>query len=120
MLCCVPVMGGGWIDPRWGRARRVALARVEGGAIRDWTEVEVEWDALKDQGSEGAHHARVARFIREQGVDAVVAHHMGDDMHHMLGTMGVAVWLGAEGGARDAVLAAAARQSPGAHEGFPP
>ena len=107
MLCCVPLNDDGSIDPRWGRARRVALARVEGGAITEWTDVEVGWDALKDAGAEGAHHARVARFLRERGVDVVLAHHMGRDMHHMLGRMGVVVWLGAAGDARPAVLAAA-------------
>lgn len=110
MLCCIPVSGDGSIDPRWGRARSVAIARVEGGAITEWTEVEVGWDTLHDTGAEGAHHARVARFVRERGVDVVLAHHMGDGMHHMLGRMGVAVRLGAAGDARGAVLAAAAQE----------
>lgn len=108
MLFCVPVSGDGSIDPRWGRARRVALSRVEDGVITQWTEVEVDWDTLKDTATEGAHHARVARFLRERGVDVVIAHHMGRDMHHMLGRLGVAVRLGAAGDAGPAVLAAAA------------
>ncbi len=58
-------------------------------------------------GSEGGHHARVARFLLEHGTEVVVADHMGDPMLHMLAEMGVEVRLGASGDARAAVLAAA-------------
>ena len=33
MIVCVPVDGGGAVDPRWGRAARVALASVVDDAI---------------------------------------------------------------------------------------
>ena len=33
MVVCVPVMSGGQIDPRWGRAARVAILDVEDGAV---------------------------------------------------------------------------------------
>ena len=72
MVMCVPVMSDGQIDPRWGRA------------------------------------ARVASFLREQGVQVVVAHHIGPGMATMLGRMGLTVRLGASGDARQAALAAAA------------
>ncbi len=108
MIVCVPVNSTGEVDPRWGRAARVALASVEGGAIADWQEHDVHWDSLHDAGGEGAHHARVARFLREHRVALVVADHMGDGMTRMLGTMHVGVHLGAAGDARLAVLTAAA------------
>ena len=106
MLLCVPVTGDGRIDPRWGRAARVAIADVEDGALASWREVDVAWDDLHDRGTEGGHHARVARFLREQSVQAVLAHHMGPDMLHMLERMGLTVRLGASGDAREAAMAA--------------
>ncbi|HET9092057.1 MAG TPA: NifB/NifX family molybdenum-iron cluster-binding protein [Acidimicrobiales bacterium] len=106
MIVCVPVDASGAVDPRWGRAGRVAIATVEDGEIREWNEVDVGWDALHDEGSEAAHHARVARFLRQHGVEVVVAHHMGAGMTKMLATMGVALEDGAEGDARAAVVSA--------------
>ncbi len=64
MRVCVPVTADGKVDPRWGRASRVAVADVADGGIRDWQEFAVDWDVLHDQGTEGAHHARIARFLR--------------------------------------------------------
>ncbi len=106
MRVCVPVTPTGQVD-RWGRARQVAVAKVMSGEIVDWQLSNVGWDDLHDAGTEGAHHARVARFVREQGVEAVVAEHMGADMAHMLHRLGMTVHLGASGDARTAVLAAA-------------
>ena len=117
MVMCVPVMSDGQIDPRWGRAARVAIVDVEDGAVAGWREFDVAWDDLHDVGSEGAHHARVVRFLREQGVQTVLAHHMGPDMLTMLGRMGLTVRLGASGDARQAALAAAASAI---REGQPP
>jgi predicted Fe-Mo cluster-binding NifX family protein len=112
MILCVPVTPSGEVDPRWGRAATVAVADVRDGRIVQWGTVEVAWDALHDAGTEGGHHARVAGFLRERGVQVVVADHMGDPMVHMLGLMGVATRLGAAGDARQAVLAAAAAATP--------
>ena len=56
--------------------------------IEDWQELDVGWDSLRDSGGEGSHHARVARLLRDHEVEAVVAHHMGDGMRHMLEKMG--------------------------------
>lgn len=117
MIVCVPVTLAGAIDPRWGRAARVAVVDVQDGAITSWQEIEVGWDALHDMGSEGGHHARVARFLQDQGAEVVVANHMGDPMLQMLAKMGVEVRLGASGDARSAVIAAAEgpanRRAPG-------
>ena len=104
MIVCLPVTQEGFLDPRWGRADRVAIAKVTANGIQSWQEVDVGWGLLHDSGTEGAHHARVARFLREQEVEAVVANHMGPPMELMLGKMGIEVHLGAAGSAREAAL----------------
>ena len=76
MRVCVPTTADGQVDPRWGRADRVAVADVADGEIRDWQEFTVAWGTLHDQGTEGAHHARVARFLRDNQVQAVAADHV--------------------------------------------
>jgi len=63
MRVCVPITAEGQVDPRWGRADRVAVASVVDGEIADWQEFTVGWGTLHDEGTEGAHHARVARFL---------------------------------------------------------
>jgi predicted Fe-Mo cluster-binding NifX family protein len=107
MVICLAVADDGCIDPRWGRAQRVAIATAENGAITGWEEFGVSWDTLHDTGSEGTHHARVARFLREHQVDTVLAHHMGEGMAGMLQKMDVTVRLGIVGDARRAVTSAA-------------
>ena len=107
MKVCVPVTGDGEVDPRWGRAQRVAVADVAGGQIRDWQEFEVGWGTLHDEGTEGAHHARVARFLREHQVEAVAVQHVGAGMERMLGTMAIRIVAGPERDARAAARAAA-------------
>jgi predicted Fe-Mo cluster-binding NifX family protein len=92
-------------------AERVAIAQVTGAGIGVWQEFEVGWHALHDAGTEGSHHARVARFLQEHHVEAVVANHMGAPMVHMLERMGVKVWLGAAGNAREAAMGAIDSQS---------
>ena len=108
MIACVPVDGQGQTTPGWGRSHRVAVASTSDGAVTDWQEIDVGWDTLHDEGTEGAHHARVARFLIDQKVELVVAEHMGDPMVRMLGTMGIATSLGVHGDARAALLAAVA------------
>ena len=103
MVVCVPVTADGEVDPRWGRAERLAVAVVDGRSISRWDEHQVGWGELHDLTGEGGHHARVARFLLDHRVQLVVAHHMGPPMEHMLGKMGVEVRLGAEGDARQAV-----------------
>lgn len=104
MIVCLAVTQEGLVGPRWGRAERVAVAEVSQSGIEGWNEFDVGWDHLHDSGTEGGHHARIARFLREHKVEAVVAGHMGPDMEHMLGKMGIEVRLGAAGGAREAAL----------------
>ena len=106
VIACVPVTEDGQVDHRWGRADWIAVANVTDGEIESWQEIEVSWDRLHDEGTPARHHARVARFLRENHVEAVVAHHVGDGMVKMLDTMHVPLFLEATGDARAAVLAA--------------
>lgn len=107
MLICVPIQFDGQVDPRWGRAARVAIGEMSDDALTAWHEFDVGWNDLHDQGTEGGHHARVARFLKAHGVEMVVAHHVGPEMVTMLDRMGLRVRLGASGDARQAVLRAA-------------
>ncbi len=106
MIVCVPVGPDGAVDPRWGRARRVAIAEIQDGLVRRWDEIDVGWDTLHDQGTEGGHHARVATFLKDHGVEGVILDHAGEPMLQMFRSMGLRVWLGASGDARNAALAA--------------
>jgi predicted Fe-Mo cluster-binding NifX family protein len=107
-IACIPVTPDGQVGGGFGRAPRVAIARTQGGALTDWQEIPVGWDVLHDTGTEGGHHARVARFLMDHAVELVVVSHLGDGMRRMLEGMGVALVTGAEGEARSAVLEAAA------------
>ncbi len=108
MIVCVPVTSEGLVDPRWGRADVIALADVHNGVIGSWQEIEVSWSTLHDEGTSAQHHARVARFLRQNHVDGVVAHHVGDGMIRMMGVMKLPLFLDARGDARQAVLDALA------------
>lgn len=109
MVVCVPVLPDGTVDPRFGRAARVAVMHVEDGTIVATDEHDVGWDVLHDAGPEGSHHGRIARFLVEHGVEAVVAGHVGPPMVATMTKMGIRVSMGAGGDARLAVLAALAR-----------
>jgi hypothetical protein len=52
MRVCVPITAEGQVDPRWGRADRVAVASVVDGQIAGWQEFTVGWGQLHDEGSE--------------------------------------------------------------------
>jgi predicted Fe-Mo cluster-binding NifX family protein len=108
MILCVPVTSNGLVDPRWGRARSVAVAQVSNGNIDQWQEFDVAWDRLHDEGTPAQHHARVARFLLQNHVQGVVANHVGEGMVRMLSTMKLPLFLDADGDARAAVLAASA------------
>ena len=102
IIVCVPVTADGVLDPSWGRAERVAVATVSEDGIDDWQEFDVGWGSLHDSGTEGSHHARIARFLRDHSVEAVAAHHMGPPMANMLEKMGLSVRLDQTGSAREA------------------
>ena len=107
MIVCVPVTPDGMVDGGWGRAARVAVAKVEGGRITAWAEYPVGWDVLHDVGTEGGHHGRIATFLKDHAVEVVVAGHMGPPMVQMLGKMRIIVRVGVAGEARTAVALAA-------------
>lgn len=109
MIFCIPVTADGQTGGGWGRARRLAFATVADGQITTWDEVDVGWDVAHDAGTEGSHHARVAKTLLDRQVDAVVTGHMGDGMVRMLATMKIRTYLGATGDARAAVVAAMAQ-----------
>ena len=104
MIVAVSVTADGRVGGGWGKSERVAIARVEGGKIEDWKVYETAWDRLHDEGTEGSHHARIARFLMEHKVERVVTGHMGPPMQRMLAQMGIVANLGGQGDARAAVL----------------
>ena len=61
---------------------------------------------MHDEGTEGAHHARIVRFLRDHEVQVVVARGIGPGMQRTLGSMGVRAVTGATGDARAAALSA--------------
>ena len=107
MRLCAPVTDEGLIDRRWCRANRVAVAQVAGDRIVDWQEFDVGWNELHDAGTDSEHHARMAEFLRNHAVNAVVVDHMGRCMRSTLDRMEVAIHPGAAGVARAAVEEAA-------------
>jgi predicted Fe-Mo cluster-binding NifX family protein len=107
MIVCVPLTPAGQVGGGWGRAERVAVADLRNGQIVSWTEREVRWDALHDVGTDGGHHARIATFLEDHGVEVVVAGNMGPPMQQMLMQMRIVARLGVSGDARQAVLAQA-------------
>ncbi len=96
------IQAEGQVDPRWGRADCVAVASVVDGEIADWQEFTVGWGTLHDEGTKGAHHARVARFLRDNQVQAIAVGHVGPGMQRMLGSMAIRVVNGLGGDARSA------------------
>ena len=109
VVVALPVAPGRRLGHSWGKAPVVALATVRGAEVVGWEEHEVRWDVAHDEGHHGSHHARVVRFLREHGVTAVAADHMGEPMVHTLGRLGVVVLLGAGDDGEAAALAAASR-----------
>lgn len=107
MILLATIGPGGEVGGGLGRASRVAVASVTEGSIASWEEVEVGWDRLHGEGTEGAHHARIVRFLRDHDVQLVLASHIGPGMQRTLSSMGVGIAVGAHGDARRAVLDAA-------------
>lgn len=100
---CIPIDDQGGVEPRWGKAPKVAIAKVDGGQVQAWEEFSVGWDVLHGQNGEGQHHARVAKFLMDHGVTEVAAQHMGHGMEHMLQSMHLELHLGVNGMAKTVV-----------------
>ena len=107
MIIAAAVQPDGSLGHSWGKARSVVVATVEADAIVDWRPYEVAWDLLHDEGTPGAHHARVVTFLQAHGVEMVLVDHVGDGMRRMLSSMGVELREGVQGDARTAMVAAA-------------
>ena len=108
MIICTPITPTGDIAHSWGRARSVALITVETGEVVAMETRDVSCESLYDEGTEGAHHARVARFLKDHQVDTVLASHTGEPMAKMIHKMGVQLHLKAGGNARKSAIAVAA------------
>ena len=104
-VICVPLNPDGSIHDRLGQARTVALCKVTGDQVAEWTEHLVEWDTTYGVDVMGAHHPRLIRFMQEQHVDAVVADNVCDVIQRSLPHVGVTVHDGFTGDARTAVAA---------------
>ena len=48
MKVCIPVTPDGTVDPRFGRAPRVAVATITDDVLSDWQEFDVHWDVVHD------------------------------------------------------------------------
>ena len=106
-VACIAVTSDGQVSGGWGKTPAVAVASVKDGSIVDWRVETVRWNELHDVGAEGAHHARIVRFLLDNDVTVVVAGHMGEPMQTTIGKLGVRVVLGVEGDARTAAQVAA-------------
>lgn len=102
MVICISIAGGDQVGGGWGKARDVAVAEVSPeGEILRWEDFNVRWDELHGQGGEGAHHARIAKFLMDHGVERVITGHMGPGMHHMLEKMNISTVVDVQGNARE-------------------
>ena len=111
MKLTVPIADDGQIDPRFGKAVRMAVGTVaDDGQLTDWQINEVGWDVLHDQGEHGQHHARIVRFLKENQIDRVVFAHIGQPMMHTIDKMGLQLVEAPIMDAKDAILQAAALQ----------
>ena len=106
MIIAAAVDPNGTVAHSWGKARSVVVAEVEGDQVVDWRPYEVSWDLLHDEGSPGAHHARVVTFLEAHEVEMVLVDHVGEGMRRMLAGMGVVLREGVQGDARTAMVAA--------------
>ena len=106
MIVAVPVTPGGDVDRRWGKANQVAIAEVSGGVVQIWQVHDTDWQRLHDEGPHGTHHGRIVRFLRDNGVEAVVINHAGPPMLNTMRKLGLTIVAGASGPAREAVLLA--------------
>lgn len=107
MKYAIPVTADDRLGPSLSRAHWVAIATYADNAIITWRVYEVEWDVLHETEGEDAHDARVAVFLREHGVGAVVANHVGAGLRPTLKRVGIPVFPAKSPSARGAVVLAA-------------
>ncbi|PKQ23436.1 MAG: dinitrogenase iron-molybdenum cofactor [Actinobacteria bacterium HGW-Actinobacteria-5] len=108
VIVATPVTEAGLSAAAWGKAHWIGVADVEDGQVRAWQIHEVAWDVSHDEGTHGSHHARIVRFLKEQGIQAVVVDHMGEGMQRVMHTMGIPLLPASPGDAQASVVAALA------------
>ncbi len=91
MKFVIPVTPDGQVGHSWGKAETLAVATWEDGAITSWDVHDVRWDLSHGEGNEGAHHARVVRFLKEQEIEYVVVDHMGAPMRNTINKLGLKI-----------------------------
>lgn len=108
MIVATPVTEDSQSASAWGKAHWIGVAGVIDGEVRSWQVHEVAWDESHDEGAHGSHHARIVRFVREQGITAVVVDHMGPGMVQVMLTMRIPLLPATPGDAKASILAALA------------
>lgn len=103
---CIPLNPDGTIHHRLGQANSVAICKVDGSDVTDWTEIVVDWDTTYGVDVPGVHHPRVIRFLQDHQVNAVIANNVCDIMQTTLPTLGIAVHSGVTGDAKAAAASA--------------
>jgi len=106
MIVAINVIGDA-VGGGLGRAQSMAVAEVDDGQVQSWEVFDVRWDLSHDQpdpSGHGAHHARIVKFMKDHGIEAVVTGHAGPPMVHTLDLMGIPVLVGGEGDARQAAI----------------
>ena len=106
MIVATPVTEDGRSAPAWGKAHWIGVAEVSDGHVSSWQVHEVAWDVSHDEGTHGSHHARIVRFLKEHGIEAVVVDHMGPGMVQVMATMRIPLLPATAGDARRSILAA--------------
>lgn len=90
-----------------GRASIVTVAEVDADGIQAWEEHAVPWRKRHDAEPHGTHHDSILAFVRQEGVRAIVADHVGAPMRSQLADLGITVFEHGGIDARAAALAAA-------------
>ena len=108
MIVATPVTEDGLSAAAWGKAHWIGVADVAERAVRSWQVHEVGWDESHDEGTHGSHHARIVRFLKEQGITAVVVDHMGPGMVQVMEKMGIPLLPVSAGDAQVSILTAIA------------
>lgn len=110
MIVATPTTQDGHSAAAWGRAHWIGVAEVvpgtDGPQVTGWQVHEVGWDESHDAGTHGSHHVRIVRFLKEQGIQAVVVDHMGEGMQRVMHTMGIPLLPASPGDARTSIVAA--------------
>lgn len=108
MIVATPVTQDAQSAAAWGKAHWIGVAKVSEGEVLSWQVHEVAWDESHDEGTHGSHHARIVRFLRAHGIEAVVVDHMGPGMVQVMATMGIPLFPATAGDAKASIIAAAA------------